>query len=355
MGQTCSVCTLTDGRLECSRLHTAGPSKDWKIASFDRTADGTLYGVSATALYRSGDSGKSWELLSEGKYLSSVRAHGDGKALLVQDEDGWYSWSEDQPTLLALNGNASPPLDASICARKGRLWIAEGFEATKDRETQRMLHSTDTVLVGPQFTATVFASADDGQTWQSIDRYVGGIVHASWLGDDGTLSLCMSDGSIRRGSIDPATGSVRGEGMQRVSADGVYLGNQYASWLIFPEANIGWVGGYRYFGGIDTHHSEDGGRTWEAAETVEDRYIETFLLGGGGCVRMVGAYDQPCRIEIWRVGKFVTLCEPEYSPHDAFIDSTGALLVRLVNADVWSLDRDGKEWKKLGNIQFPER
>ncbi len=349
------VCTWTAGRLECSRLYATGLNRAWRIESFDRTADGTLYGVTSSALYCSHDSGKTWELLAEGKQLSSIDARSDGTSVLVQDEDVWCVWSKAQPHLLALAGDNRPPPEASVVARSGSLWIATGFEAAKDKETQRMLRSSDTVLVGDGFTAEVLASADNGRAWKSIDRYPGAIVHASWLGKDNTLSLCMSDGTIRRGTIDPATGLVRGDGMHQVSADGDYLGGQWASWIVFPEPEIGWTGGYHYFGGIDTHHSEDGGKTWKAAETVEDRYMETFLLGGGGCVRMAGASSQPSRLDIWRNGKFELLCNLEYGPHDAHVDSTGALLVRLDNGDVWSLDKDGRDWKKIGNIDFPGR
>jgi len=353
VGQVCSVCTWTEGKLDCSRLHSAGRSREWKIDSFDRARDGTLYGVTASALYSSRDSGKSWDLLAEGEYMSSVHVRSDGNSVLVRDEGGWFTWARDQPRLAPLGPGEYPPGNSSVVARKGQLWISKGFEAAKDKDTQRMLRSSDTVLVGPNFTATVFASVDDGRSWKSIDRYVGAIVHALWLGADNTLSLCMSDGAIRRGKLVPETGALAGGGMQRVSAEGAYLGGQWASWIVFPEPEIGLVGGHHYFGGIDTDHSEDGGRTWQGADTVEDRYIDTFLLGGGGCLRMVGAYGQPCRIEIWRGGKFEKVCSPEFGPHDAHIDSIGALLVRLVNGDVWCLDRDGRDWKKIARIEFP--
>ena len=141
--------------------------------------------------------------------------------------------------------------------------------------------------------------------------------------------------------------------MHQVSADGDYLGGQWASWIVFPEPEIGWTGGYHYFGGPVTHHSEDGGKSWAPAENVEDRYMETFLLGGGSCLRMAGEFSQPSRLDVWRGGRFEELRSLELSPHDARIDSTGALLVRFVNGDVWSLDRDGRDWKKIGNIEFP--
>src|SRR5439155_27017140 len=127
------------------------------------------------------------------------------------------------------------------------------------------------------------------------------------------------------------------------------------SWLAFPDAQTGWVGGKHFFRGNSLYRSCDGGRSWNSVEQDPDAHIEAFRLGGGSLVRMLSNLDPNCRVERWRNGAFDEIGRFEFRLHDACVDASGCLLVRLENAEVWRLAADGSEWTKLGTIDFPPR
>lgn len=348
------VCVLDEQGLRCSRMHSEGDARTWPLRSFDRTADGTLFGVSASALYRSKDSGATWERLFEGNGFESVHASVDGQFAVVRCDSRLLSWRPGASTLDPISIADTEDASLRIVARRGHLWVATTLVAAKDGVTQRMLSTTDTVLVGPGFTALAFASADDGRSWRRVDRYVGGIATASWLGRDDMLTLCMSDGSVRRARLDPTTPSAWPNGFEELSSERSNVGGQWGSWIAFPESAEGWAGGRTFFEGPRAQHSLDGGRTWTQLSSSEERedipLIDTFLVGGTHCVRLVQSWRGPSHIERWKDGGFQTIRTIAAEVHDAVIDSTGCLLVRQRNAEVLRLDVDGESWTTLGRV-----
>ena len=349
------VCLLEEGRLQCSSLHTQGPDRTWPISFFDRTADGTLFGTSSTALYRSVDSGGTWTRLLESSGLSDVAAFEDGSGAVVTTEAGLALWTEEHPALVPVVARGAEEHRLSIGVRKGGLWIATSFETERGSKGQMMMRTSDTVLVGPDFAALVYASADEGRSWKRIDRCEGAIVHALWPGSDDVLSLCMSNHALRVAELDAATGDPASDGFQGISRGGELLGGQWATWLAFPLPSEGWVGGSLYFGDPMLHRTQDGGRTWQAVEAAEDRVIKAYRLGSGACVRVAGFWSEQGRAEVWRDGAFHELRRFDVEVHDARVDATGCLLVRLENADVHRLSADAREWTDVGRIEFPRR
>lgn len=337
------------------------------IAAFDRTRGGTLYGTSSQALYRSGDSGQSWDKLAEQHHLGAVFAFEDGSGAVVATEAGLSTWTEERPVLVPVLARGesekrvaeqffgSPPPPA-VQARKGKLWIATSYDTDGDPGAERMLRSSDTVRRGSHFTALVYASADDGRSWKEVDRYVGAIVHALWLGSDDVVSMCMSDGVIRSGKLDVGTGEPGPEGFRDLPSSAQGLGGQWASWLAFPSPSEGAVGGNIYFGGSVLHRTHDGGCTWQASELAEaNGVVEPYRLGGGACVRIVGFWREHSRVEAWREGAFQELRVLEEGVQDALVDATGCLLVRLKRGEVWSLSADAQAWTQVGSIQLPPK
>lgn len=349
------ICLVEKETLACSRLMSVGENRKWEIASFDRADDGTLFGASSTALYRSTNSAKSWERLAEGDSFSGVEARADASGFVVSDQGKLCQWTRDSGSVAPIEVPDAKDVELGIVARKGSLWIAEGFHASEDPDVQRMLRTSDTVLVGPGFTASAFVSRDEGRTWKEIDRYPGARVIASWLGQDQMLSLCMSDHSIRRGSVRVDAGAAGSHCLEMTAAPGDNLGGQWATWLAFPEPLVGWVGGNFFFKGPVVHQSRDGGSHWDPVDPAEDRVIEAYRLGGGSCVRVVGFWDPRTRVDIWRNGKFESIREFDPGLHDAHVDPGGRLLVRQGDGKVWSLDKEGAAWSELGTIDVPPR
>ena len=346
------VCLVEDGRLLCSSLYTKGLDRTWSIATFDRAEDGTLFGTSSTALYRSADSGQTWERLVEKDGLRSVAAFEDGSGVIVTTRDGLATWTEECPVFVPVLVCGANEQRLSVQARKGRLWIATSFETDGGPTANRMLRSSDTVLVGPHFTALVYASANEGRSWKRIDRCGGAIVHALWLGGDDVVSLCMSDNSIRAGKLD-AVELPEPDGFRVLAAGGGGLGGHWASWIAFPEPKEGVAGGRIYFGGSVLYRSLDGGRTWTPGDAVEREVVEAYRLGGGACVRVVGFWDENSRVEVWSEGAFHEMRRFEQGVHDARVGATGSLLVRLEDGEVWSLSSDAQAWARIGLIQLP--
>ncbi|HEV8114240.1 MAG TPA: YCF48-related protein [Planctomycetota bacterium] len=348
------VCLVANEKLSCSRLMSVGLDRKWEIASYDRADDGTLFGASSTALYRSTNSGKSWEHLAEADRFDGVEARADASGFIVVDGGKLLEWKNDSKSVspIEISGAADTQLD--VVARKGRLWVATGFEAAKDPEVQRMLRTSDTVLVGPGFTATVFVSQDEGRHWKQVDRSTGAVVSAAWLGQDDVLRLCMSDHSIRCGSVAADAGGAASCGFQATTGTEP-LGGQWATWLAFPEPKVGWVGGNYFFKGPVLHRTADGGNHWSIVEHAEDHVTEAYRLGSGACIRIVGFWHPHTRVEMWRNGKFDLIREFDPGVHDARVDSGGRLLVRQQDGKVWSLDDNGIAWSEVGKIDVPPR
>lgn len=349
------VCTLESLMLACSRMQPGDGESRWPIVAIDRTTDGTFFGISTSALYRSRDAGRSWERIGEDPYLYlyEVLASADGSHAFVKDSQRLLTWREGQG-LTPLPPETAPSLGFTVQARRARLWIATGFEAAKDEWTQTMLRSSDTVLVGPGFRALVLASVDEGSSWRRIDEYEGAIATAAWLGDDDILRLCMSDGTIHEGKIDAKDGAIAGSELALVPADGRRFGGEWATWIVFPDTQNGWVGGNSFFRGASLLRTFDGGRSW-SAEPATREVTRAFRLGSGACVRVVGFWGSGSRVELWRAGEFAEIRRFEECVNDARVDAGGCLLVRMADGVVWSLAEDCRAWSRLGTIPVPPR
>lgn len=353
------VCTLTADALQCSGLRTLGTDRSWPLADFDRVDDKLWYATSSTAFYRSKDGAKTWERMLEGDTSGGLFASEDGSSVTLEIDGALSRWESGKPGVQPVLKHAEHEQVPSLCARHGRLWIADSFETDGSEEATSMLHRSDTVLEGDAFTALVYASFDEGRTWKPVDRCRGSIVHAVWLGQDDVLTLCMSDGSMRSGRFDAATATVAAPGFVTIAPASTALGGEFATWLAFPTSDEGWVGGMEYFGGARVHRSRDAGRSWELVSSTkrgdEAPIIEAFRLGRGICARIVGLWDESSRAEVWRDGDFQESRKFEHPANDARVDAHGSLLVRLEDGDVWSSSPDGAEWKKVAHIVVPPR
>jgi len=268
---------------------------------------------------------------------------------------------EERRLWRAANGRTTrldlaPLLGFQIRSRLGELWVATAFDAAPDDKTQWMLRTTDTTEVGPGFTAFVFASADEGATWNRIDSYSGAIVHAAWLGPNGELRWWLSDRSIRSITLDPHTGRALREATTLAEGEQGPNGD-WAHWLAFPDERTGLAEAHFFFQGFSTSRSPDGGRTWSSTRSTEEfaPWTQGFTLGGGACVRIIRPFGAPASLELWRDGDFHELRRFETKVHDSRVDSVGGLLVRFDNAEVWRLSPDASEWTRLGRIAIPPR
>jgi len=347
------VCTLEKGVVACARMHTRGDQPSWPIAGFDRAVDGVLLGVSSSTLYRSRDAGTSWEALAHGKNLHDVSVARDGSHAVVLGAGEIFLWREGAE-LEPLPFAEKRLYQVAVRARLGDLWLATAFEAAEDQETQDMLHTSDTTLVGPGLRALLFASRDEGEHWQRIAEHPGAIVHALWYGDDGLVRMCFSDGTLHVGRIDAPDGTLVGELALLSPADHAY-GGDWATWLAFPDAEHGWVGGNHFFHGASLARTSDGGRTWTELDAPPHEWTEAFRLGSGLCVRVAGLRHPGSRVELGRAGEFRELRRFETPVHDARVDAGGSLLVRLTNDEVWSLAANGGAWARLGTLPVPPR
>lgn len=345
------ICRLADGRLACSSMLTpsAGP---WNLDSYDRAASGELLGITHSGLYRSRDLEKGWERLAEGLAFREVRSSADGSHAFVAGYTGFWIWRALDGELRPIRLAEVPLEEFVVAARRSDLWLATAFEAASDRQTQRLLNTTDVTRVGPGFRALVLASKDEGLSWETIDEYRGAIPHAAWFGDGGALHVYMSDGAILGGSVDGTGKIVEGELEKLATLEGI--GGQCGQWLAFPEPRLGWAGSHGYFGGARLDRSLDGGRTWSPVVPAPEEYTEVYRLGGGGCARVLGFLDLG-RVELWRDGEFRELRRFDAAVDDAHVDAGGALLVRLESEEVWSLSADAQSWTRLGKIAIPAR
>jgi len=325
----------------------------WPIRSVDRAADGTLFGVSQRALYRSRDGAASWERLAEGENLGEVYVAADGGHALVIAHRGARLW-EGAETLWPVPLARAEPWIVTVWARAGKLWLASALEDPEDEETRDLLYTRDAPMISPGLHTLVLASLDEGRSWREIAAHGGALVRAGELGADGVLRLCFSDGTLRGGGIDANDGELVDGALQLLSAPLQHLGSDEASWLLFPDARTGWVGGQRFFGGADVARTSDGGRTWTELDAPADEWIEAFRLGGGACVRVAGLWHPGARVELWRAGEFHELRRFEGEVHDARADAGGGLLVRSKDGEVWRLSADGGAWQRIGTIPVPK-
>ena len=300
-------------------------------------------------MYRSRDSGVSWERLGEGEFLRDVFVSRGGEhALVLAGMKAWLWSGGAELELMPLGERKLYHLTAR--ARAGDLWIATAFEAAEDEKTQQMLVTSDTTLVGPALRALLFTSIDEGRSWKRIAEHEGAIVQATWLGDAGFFRMYLSDGTLRGGTVDARDGTLAGGELQLFSSQA--HGGDWGTWLLFPDADTGWMGGTPFKrGDARLARTSDGGRTWSAVEPAPRSWIRAFRLGGGACVRVIDGYGEPNRLEQWREGEFRVSRRFGWKVREARVDAGGRLLLRLENGDVSSLAADGSGLAPV----FPKR
>lgn len=347
------VLVLSGAVLACARQEFRSGAEIEPLAAFDRAADGTLFAVAREALYRSRDGGEIWELLARAERVRDVLASADGMHALVIADHELHLWREGEGLERVLPGGKTLH-HFTVRAREGRLWLATVLDIAEDEETQELVHTRDLRQVGPGLRTLVFVSLDEGRTWERIAEHAGAIVQAAWFGPERVLRLSLSDGTIRGARVDER-GAVERAELALLSPAGRELGGEVGSWIAFPDAATGWVGGHECLGrDAGLARTSDGGRTWTELTDAPEEVIEAFCLGGGGCVRVAGLWHPGTRVELWHEGEFQELRRFETEVRQARTDAGGGLLLRLADGEVWRLSESGDAWQRIGNIPIPK-
>lgn len=352
---TGEVAVLDTSGLKTSRMLTAPSAAAWPLRSFDGTESGVSFGCTKAALYRSRDSGKTWERRAQVDSPGPVFAFRDGSGALVGKGRSAAIWRDGEGDFEVVDAFSRMKSTLKVF-RRGALWIASGYDHGDDLGTKRMLRSTDTVLVGPGFVALVWASADDGRTWMPVIEVPGCTIRGLFFGDDDVLSLLLTDSTVLRAQL-----KIEGKLVELVPSSTlrtkVAQFPTWIGWIEFIGGDRGSFGGNNYFDGAVLQTSTDGGRTWTAVEVAEDREMRAGLadiqrIGGGQWLRVSywGARDEVAK---WRDGSFESVRSFDTQIRDHHVDASGRLVVRLRNSEVWALAADGVEWTRLADVLVP--
>jgi len=322
------------------------------VFAFDRGADGTLWGVSPFFLYRSRDSGRTWERQAElPQPVHGVALRTSGEVLLWNKHG--YAASYDPRT-----GAFSPvpgleKLDVVGLFRRGGLWLVYGGLQQETAGRVEVIRAfSPGQFEGSAAEGFVAVSTDGGGRWQVIDHWEKSGPQALFLADDNTLTLLSWLGSVRRGKL---TVDEQGRASASLStvfkADGTYSTPyvQTALWLDFLAGDEGWVRGWVDHVGNFLFRSVDGGRSWLPGEPRKRSFSYLNRLGSGIWLAQElpprGADDQ--NLVRWDGKDFVPEKHFDARIRDAWTDSTGGLLVSLANDQLWWLDAAGVSWARL--------
>lgn len=227
--------------------------------------DGLAFAASPTALYRSRNGAESWReveldrddvtvqclAISPGFPEDRVILAGTEDHGLLRSDDGGRSW-QSVPAL------ASRMVNSLSLSAQGHV-----------------VASTDVGLA---------RSDDGGASWRLVGEDLGGVGGAVLLpnGDAGVLLAGLPDTGAPRVPGLPHTGVARSEdsGVTWMAANAGLAASAYAGLLLSPHFERDQTL-YAY----DLHPSfavsEDGGRTWETRDDVEERVTVLELSGGG--------------------------------------------------------------------------
>ncbi len=351
---------LTDGRGKVCTYTAASEGCSWTVVSelptwlecdyWDVTRDGVLVGASSIALYKSSDGGQHWEECGQGEGIAGVSARRDGTCFVPFSEGGGAEWVRTKEGLSRLPGLPRCSVTSGVRLRRGALWIWEGYTVSADKYTQGIADSNEAEIVGPGFTDMLYASPNEGRTWRAIESHAGAIATALWLGGDDTLSVVMSDGAMRQGHLDRERGTIDGNAMQSVPPPPAGDGREWGTWLMFPEHTRGIVGARVGAREAVVSRTDDGGLHWDQVTSESRDRVQVYGLEGGVIVRIVGDVHEGSQVEEWQDGSFKEIRKCDPGVHDAHVDSSGDLLMRMRDGQVWRLEARTKQVTRVGHI-----
>jgi photosystem II stability/assembly factor-like uncharacterized protein len=324
----------------------AGPADSPSVHVYDRAADGSLWGLSINFLYRSRDGGRTWERQAELPYfLSGLALRSSGDMLLWNRAGGAVSYDPRTSAftpLVDLRG-----LDIVGVFRHGPLWLAYGGwrQHSADGQVSRNPILEWNSSAGSANEGFVEVSTDDGGHWQILDnRIEGSGVQAIFLADDNTLTLLTWLGAVRRGKL-----AIDAKGQASATLTTVFPGDgktfgESAEWLDFMSGDEGWIRGWYPTPKFQLFHTLDGGKSWHRADLPQRHFVSLTRLGSG-------VWLAPVRIDRslmrWDGKRFLLEKRFDNMIYETWIDSTGGLVVKLEDGQLWSLDAAGKRWTRL--------
>jgi photosystem II stability/assembly factor-like uncharacterized protein len=345
---TYKVSVLDAEGVRSSRMLGEGKAAVWPVFRMDRSQDGTFWGISDYFLYHSADVGATWERQVESpRNLDAVAIQRSGEIMMWSRHGYSARWSPGKSrmeTIPELDG-----LDIVGLFRRGDLWLAYGG---MQHETTRRIEVARTYFSG-QFAGSadfgfVAVSTDGGSHWKVVDRWKDGGVQQIFLGEDNTLTLLSWLCAVRRGRLvlDGASGPTAQ--METIlpatneTRDKVpYV--EHARLLDFTGGEIGWVKGWTHHLGDSVFHTTDGGRTWLKADASVSAADALYRLGGGGWL----AFVAPVTIQVRRDGRFESLKTFDIKIDSLILDSTGSLVLKLENGELWLLPSSPGDWTRL--------
>ena len=224
-------------------------------------------GVSGHFLYARMSPDSLWERLAELPAPGlSLQATKTGRGLFL-GRPGVLLWRDDEQRF-------ERPVDsehyyATGELKKDDLWILFGMVAPDEHHADIRTNCSDTVLAGEPYTGVVFASADGGDSWVTLDRWPGGRVEALDLDEHGCLAIYRAGGGIRRGSLDLRDPKHPKANLHTLVEPGPpweerfdwpYV--QYGIEIKFADDAHGTVIGGMFFEGHRAFETDDGGKSW---------------------------------------------------------------------------------------------
>lgn len=233
-------------------------------------------------------------------------------------------------------------------ARSGDLWVV----ARNETRNGRLVHATDQIRAGAPYTGHLLASPDAGRSWNEIETYEGRHIEALDLRSNGDLSLVLAGNHFVRGEIrfddDP-----RLEAREEVHfGHGASIG--WSHYIVFLDADHGWIGGCTYFDGARLYETTDGGKTWCEATPPDEPSISIHRLGGA-LARIVRPQLEIAQVDTWKDGAFVPSRRFDERPKGVKVCADGSLLLRFESGRIWSLTPDGERWARLHDLRPPPR
>jgi photosystem II stability/assembly factor-like uncharacterized protein len=321
-----------------------GPADQPEVHVHDRGADGSLWGLSAFFLYRSRDGGRTWERQAEPPdFMAGLALRASGEMLLWNRAGDVLSYDPRSSTFTPVPELKG--LDVVGLFRRGPLWVLYGgWEHTTNGKVLRSPALDESRYAGRANQGFVEVSTDGGGHWQVLDnRIEGSGVQEIFLADDNRLTLLTWLGSVLRGKL-----AVDAKGRAAAAMTTVFRGEgafgDSAEWLDFLGGNNGWIRGWSEGWGFHLFQTRDGGRTWTPADLAKRHFVSLTRLGSG-------VWLAPVRIDRslmrWDGKRFRLEKRFDDMIYETWTDSTGGLVVKLENGQLWSLDAAGKRWTRL--------
>lgn len=321
------------------------PTAPSEVLIHDRGADGSLWGLSNSFLQLSRDGGRTWERQAVLPYYpGGLALRASGEVLLWTREGGALSY--DPRTSAFTPVPELRHLDIVGVVRRGPLWLAfGGWERTTHGGVVRSRDLDSNFTAGWANAGFLAISTDGGGHWQSLDNGIkeSGVQAVFW-GDDDRLTVLTWLGSIYHGKL-----AVDAKGKASLALTRIFHGNnafgESVGWLDFLNPKEGWIRGwFRTPLGFTLFRTRDGGKSWQEVD-LSKRYLTSLArLGGGAWLAQVRLGRSLVR---WNGKQLLPDKEFDSPISGTWIDSTGGLVVKLDNEELWALDAAGKSWSQL--------